>query len=269
MKPIFTFFNISMLAILSVTILMVSVQAQEQPITLQTKDKLIVGMTGEQPPFNFVSLDEKIVGFDVELANIFAKEMKRELQIETMPLSQLLLSLEHGKVDIVISGLAVTEQRKKQAIFSIPYALANKSILTTKNNIKRIYESTGFNDQSVKLVALNGSTSEALAKKRLANAQLSTVEHYEDGILAILAGEADGMIADLAVCELVVFRDTTNELTLLKRSIGTENIAVAIAKNNQTLQKQVNFILTTFSEQEIEELYQKWFNDGGWLPLVP
>lgn len=269
MKPISTMLKIIMFTVISLTTLVLPAQAQNK-ITTITAKTLTIGMSGEQPPFNFVNTQETVIGYDVDIAYHLAEKMGLEVRIVLMPFAELIPALEKGKVDIVMSGLAVTEKRKKQVLFSVGYALGGKSILTTKANIRRIYESTGFNDESVKLVALKNSTSEELAKNRLAKAKLTPVKHYEDGLLAVLSGEADGMVADLTVCELAVFRDTTNKLTLLKRPIGTEKMAVALAKGNEALQKEINVHLTTFTEDGgTDALHNKWFVQGGWLDLVP
>lgn len=269
MKFISSMLKAVLFTLITVTTIMSPAQAQDKIMTI-TPNKLTIGMSGEQPPFNFVSTNDSVIGYDVDIAYYLAEAMGLEVEIVLMPFAKLIPALEKGKVDIVISGLAVTEKRKKDVLFSVGYALGGKSILTTKSNIKRIYESTGFNDKSVKLVALENSTSKELAENRLANAKLSTVHHYEDGLLAILSGKADGMVADLAVCELAVYRDTTNKLTLLKRPIGTEKMAVALEEDNEALQKEINVLLTTFIEKGgIDELRQKWFTQGGWLELVP
>ena len=169
-----------------------------------------------------------------------------------------------------MSSLVISEARKEKVIFSTHYAQAGKSILTTKANITRIYQTTGFNDESVKLVALKNSISKKLAKNRLEKASLTPVDHYEDGLLQILSGETDGMVADLAICELAVYRDTTNELTLLKRPIGIERIAIAMPKDALELQKEINQHLLNLSEnKDLENLHKKWFSNGEWLALIP
>ncbi|MDA7746756.1 transporter substrate-binding domain-containing protein [Psychromonas sp.] len=269
MKSISSIFTIVMFALLSVTTLSLPAIAQDT-ITTINKDKLIVGMAGEQPPYNFSTIQGTVIGYDVDLATYLATAMNRELEITLMPFADLIPTLEAGKVDVVLSALAITQQRKEKVLFTTSYGLAGKTILTTKKNMKRIHQTTGFNNDDVKLVALKGSTSAELAKNRLAKAQLTTIDHYEDGVLAILSGEADGMVADLSICELIVYRDNTNELAILKRPIGSEEIGIALPKGSESLQKEINQHLITFaSENGIEELHQKWFLDASWLPLVP
>lgn len=256
-------------ALLALCFGLFSISAQAQFSTITPK-KLTVAMTGEQPPFNFVSINEEMMGYDVDTAHYLAEKMGLELDIMVMPFEKLTEALKAGKVDAVISGMAITEKRQQEFIFSAPYALAGKSIVTTKKTLQRIYKTTGFNDESVKLTALSGSTSYELGKTRLSKAQISTVKHYEDGLLAVLSGKVDGLIADLTICELMVFRDTTSELTLLKRPIGMEKIAVALPKESTELQKEINLHLINLAQNKgVEALHQKWFTEGDWLPLVP
>lgn len=246
-----------------------SFSTQAQVKTLK-EGTLIVGMTGEQPPFNFVTESEEMMGYDMDTAHYLAKQMNLTLDVVVMPFKKLTEALQKGHVDIVMSGMAVTTKREQDFLFSTPYALAGKSIVTTKKNLKRIYKTTGFNDSSIKLTALAGSTSYELGKTRLQKAQLSTVKHYEDGLLNVLSGKADGLIADLAICELMVFRDTTGALTLLKRPIGVEKIAVVLPKGSTELQKEINLHLLNLTDNGgIKALHQKWFIEGDWLALLP
>ncbi|WP_157822316.1 substrate-binding periplasmic protein [Psychromonas sp. Urea-02u-13] len=231
---------------------------------------LLVGMSGEQPPFNFVSNLETVIGYDVDLTTALAKSVGAEVRIELMPFSELMEALEDRKIDIIISGFAFTEERSKEITFVGPYALSGKSLLITKKRLKEIKASTGFNHEKVHLMALENSTSKTLAENRLEKAKLTTIKHYEDALMALRSGEADALVADLAICELAVIRETAKELTTLQKPLAVEEIGLAIKKDEPLLEAHLSAQLRKLSKSgALKELHNKWFNSPGWLELLP
>ncbi|WP_022943181.1 substrate-binding periplasmic protein [Psychromonas hadalis] len=231
---------------------------------------LVVGMSGEQPPFNFVSNLETVIGYDVELATALAKSLKVNVRIELMPFAELMKALKKQKIDVIISGFAFTEARSQKITFIGPYALSGKSLLITKKRLKEIRASTGFNHKTVHLMALKNSTSQTLAKERLGKAKLTLVTHYEDALLALRSGEADALVADLVVCELAVIRDTLQELTTLQKPLAVEEIGIAINKDEPLLKSHLSAQLHALTKSDdLKKLHNKWFNNPGWLALLP
>ena len=75
---------------------------------------------GMYPPFNYVR-DGKDVGLEIELTGEFCKEYGYALDITNMSFDALMPALQAGKYDLAASGIAVTEERKKNVLFSDPY----------------------------------------------------------------------------------------------------------------------------------------------------
>jgi len=231
---------------------------------------LIVGMSGEQPPFNFVSNAQTVIGYDMDLADALSKSLGVKVRIELMPFSQLMDALKQNNIDVIISGFAFSEARNKALTFIGPYALSGKSLVITKKRLKEIQASTGLNHESVHLMALQNSTSKTLAEKRLSKAKLTPIKHYEDAILALRARDADALVADLAICELAVIRDSLQELTTLQKPLAIEEINMAINNNEPLLGTRLSEELQRLNDDgTLKALHKKWFNDPGWLALLP
>ena len=227
-------------------------------------------MSGEQPPFNFYSNLETVIGYDVELAMALAKSLEVEIIIELMPFPELMNALKNHKIDIIISGFAYSEARSKEITFVGPYALSGKSMLITKKRLKEIRATTGFNHKDIHLMALENSTSKTLAEQRLEKAKLTPIKHYEDALLALRSGAADALVADLAVCELAVIRDTAQQLTTLQKPLAVEEIGIAINKEEPLLESHLSAQLRDLNKtDELKKLHNKWFNNPGWLDLLP
>ncbi|MFZ1574636.1 MAG: transporter substrate-binding domain-containing protein, partial [Chromatiaceae bacterium] len=75
------------------------------------------------------------VGFDIELARRFAAHEDLRLEISPLEFSALIPALAAGKLDLVVSALAVTQERQRQVSFSIPYAEVSSVTLALKENL--------------------------------------------------------------------------------------------------------------------------------------
>lgn len=90
-------------------------------------DKIKIGTEGAYPPFNSITADGKVVGFDVDIANALCEKMKAECEIVTQDWDGIIPGLIAKKYDAIIASMSITDERKKQVAFTNPYY---KSALT-------------------------------------------------------------------------------------------------------------------------------------------
>ncbi|MBP8198237.1 MAG: ABC transporter permease subunit, partial [Chromatiaceae bacterium] len=81
-------------------------------------------------------MDGHYVGFDIELARRFAAHEGMRLELTPLEFSTLIPALTAGKLDLIASALAVTEERQKQVAFSTPYAEVSSVTLALKKNME-------------------------------------------------------------------------------------------------------------------------------------
>lgn len=82
---------------------------------------VVNGIDANYPPFAYVDKSGKPAGFDVDAMNWIAKEMGFDVVHKPMEWSTIVQSVVAEKIDIVMSGMTINEERKKQVNFSIPY----------------------------------------------------------------------------------------------------------------------------------------------------
>ena len=82
---------------------------------------LRLGTASVTEPFSFVDGSGKIVGYDIELANYVANRLGKKLEIVNMDFGGMIPALMSGKVDMIAACITITEERKKQVLFSEPY----------------------------------------------------------------------------------------------------------------------------------------------------
>ena len=95
---------------------------------IMAKGQLIMGFDEAYPPMGFVDENGDHVGFDIDLAKEVAKRMGVELVLQPISWDAKELELSGGNIDCIWSGLTITEERKAQMLFTMPY-LANEQIM--------------------------------------------------------------------------------------------------------------------------------------------
>lgn len=231
---------------------------------------LKVGMSGDQPPMNTRNREGGLMGFDVDLARALAVAMHVQLDIQTMPFGDLMTALEAGKIDMIISGMAITPARTEIASFVGPYMMSGKSILTKDSVLAKMSSSEEFNRKELKLVALKGSTSASFARAALPDAQLTEIANYDEGVSAVIEGKADAMVADMPICMLSVLRHPGVGLTTLEKPLSVEPYGIAVSKDDPQFLNLVDNFLEAYAKTGVMgKLRKKWLEDSSWIAALP
>ena len=92
---------------------------------IEESGKLVVGVTRYKPMDYLDDETGEWIGFDAELAQMFAEELGVNCQLVIIPWSNKVAELNGRQIDLVWNGMTITEERKTNMAMSVPY-LANK-----------------------------------------------------------------------------------------------------------------------------------------------
>jgi len=100
-----------------------SVAAQaDQLEEILSEGTIKIGVPENFPPFGSVGKDFKHEGYDVDVAELVAKDLGVKLEIVPITSKQRIPYLSSGKVDLVISSMGANPSRAKSIWFSSAYA---------------------------------------------------------------------------------------------------------------------------------------------------
>lgn len=241
---------------IGIAILMLSLFGcnNEPAKTLEEENTLIMGVTADYPPFEFIK-HKKIVGFDIDLAHEIANELGYKIYIKDMDFSALIPALHAGKIDFILSSMSRTPEREKAVDFSVPYYIPTFAIIYKKDNpIKRT------EDFSNKTIAVQlGSTMELFLKeqlKRVKNLDILTLSRTPTMIQELKLGRVNGVLIEEAQAK--EFSQKNPELAYSLIADNKEGIAVAFAKNSK-LKSKFNAAINKLKKSgKLEELENKW-----------
>lgn len=169
-------------------------ESEKKVETTPEKKVLKVGMELAYPPFEMSEKDGTPSGVSVDFAKALGESLGREVVIENIAWDGLIPSLKTGKVDLIISSMTITEERKKSIDFSIPYAQSSLAILANKDSgVKSIDD---LNVAGKKVAVKKGSTGHIYAKDNLPNAEVLVFDKEAACVLEVVQGKADGFIYD-------------------------------------------------------------------------
>jgi ABC-type amino acid transport substrate-binding protein len=101
----------------------------------ESKDQLVVATNAAFEPFEYTKGD-KYYGIDMEIADLLAKKLGKELVINNMDFDAVCLSVGQGKADIAMAGLTIKEERKEYVQFSDSYYNASQKLIVKASDTK-------------------------------------------------------------------------------------------------------------------------------------
>lgn len=204
---------------------------------------LILGMELNYPPFEMTDPDGNPAGVGVDLAYALGEYLHRPIQIQNMPFEGLIPALKTGRIDLIISSMTATDERRKSIDFSDPYLDTGLAILVQKNS--KIQGIADVDKPGVNVVVKTGTTSATYAREHLQNATVLTFPQDSTCALEVIQGKADAFLYDqMSIYEFSQKHPDSTRGILAP--FQKESWAIGIRKGNTALETQVNAFLKDF-----------------------
>ena len=212
---------------------------------IKSKGKLVVGLNAEFAPFEFHTMidgKDTVAGFDLDLAKTVAKDMGVELEVKELAFDALLTALQNNQVDIVISGVSATEERRKSVDFSEPYYRGVQVLLTTKDNVGKF---NSFADLKGKKIGLQlSSLQDRLMNTLLPDGNYTKIESMNTLFLSLKSNQIEGIVTTKIVSEMAAVANPefviADKVKIDDSSLNSPGVGVAMRKNSPALQAQIN-----------------------------
>jgi len=230
--------------------------ADKKPAAKETK-VLRFGTNASFAPFEFQKKDSKdYSGFDMDLARAIGKQMGMKVEIVNTPFDGLIPALNSGTIDAAISGMTITDSRKKQVNFCTPYYKSGLIVMVKKDNtsIKSIKDLTG------KKIAVQIGTTGAAQAHKVKDAKITEFNSNPEACLELKNGGVDAVIGDLPVEQYYLKQGGDKEAKLVGETLSAEEYGIALSKKNNDLLDKMNKALAELKKNgEYDKLYKQWF----------
>lgn len=222
-----------------------------------TQNTLVMGTSADYPPYEFKDStggEERIIGFDVDIAQYLADSLNFELKIEDMNFDRLIPALENNEVDFVMAGMSPTPERQAKVEFTDLYYQASSIILMPRGANFNLKE-----DAQGKRVGVQGGSIQADAVKKITGIELVEFDKIGEIIQGVKAKTLDAAIIESTVAESYASANPDLDFTQ-PFDTGSSGSAIALPKGSPYTES-FNQVLTEMQETgKIKELIQKWFS---------
>ncbi|SFS58073.1 ABC transporter substrate-binding protein/permease [Paenibacillus sp. 453mf] len=249
-------FRLLILFMCMIILLPAGLQAAYAQDANSDKQELILGTSADFPPYEFhttIDGQDQIVGFDIEIAKAIAEKMGAELVIQDMGFDSLLPALQSGRVDLVISGMTPTEERRQSIDFSDPYYKARQVVIVRAED-KDKYQ-TMADLENTKIGVQKGSIQEDIAMG-VPNASITSLDKIGDIVMQLETERVDALIV-----EDTVAAGYLNDDIVLADAVPDESesdAAIGVQKGNTELLAVINETLAELkADDRITEMVEE------------
>ncbi|ECG8261320.1 transporter substrate-binding domain-containing protein [Salmonella bongori] len=224
---------------------------------IRESGELRVGVPGDYAPLAFHDQQNKLTGFDIDMAYLLGKAL--HLHIRFVPSSWPTLSadLAADKFDIAMGGVTGTPDRRKQFALSSPVLKNGKIALTQCNRINDFKSLNDIDHKGVRVVVNPGGTNQDYVDKHIRYADVIREKDNTTSLQRIRERSADVMFTDLLEGNYYQHKEQGIFCVSTRRILpGTAgNKVYMMAKDNQHLLEKVNDEL---SDENRIRLARKW-----------
>jgi polar amino acid transport system substrate-binding protein len=200
----------------------------------------------------------EIIGFEIDLMNAIGKQLNRKSVFVQNQWDGLIPGLQRGNYDLAVNGIEITEDRKQQVNFSIPYYVCGEqlSVRATENAIQSLADLKG------KVV---GTLKASLAQRILERAnresggrmEIRSYENQNNAYDDLAIGRLDAVLMDWPIA--VYYSKPNPKLKFTGPVIDRMEYGIAARKDDAALLNQVNeALLALIRSGELRRIYEKW-----------
>lgn len=216
-----------------------------------------VGSNMAFAPFEYVDENNQPAGFEMELIVAIAKAQGAEVKLHNVPFDGLIPSLQTGAIDIAMSGITITDQRKRRVLFSTPYYQSGLAVMVREAD-KGKY--TTIDSVKGKTLCAQIGTTGAITARKFSGKNVKEFNNAPETFMELQSGGCDAVVHDKPVMDYYMARRGTKGVYRLPETLSAEDYGIAVAKNNQKLVDWVNAGLEKIKASgEYDKIYTKWF----------
>jgi polar amino acid transport system substrate-binding protein len=205
--------------------------------------KLVLATSADYPPYEYhksINGEDKIVGFDIEIANAIAKKLGVKVEISDMKFDGLVAALKTNKADLVIAGMNPTAERKQSVDFSNIYYTATQYVVVRAEDKDKYNSLDALQGQPIGVQ--KSSVQEGLAKDQIKDSKPNSVGRIPDVILNLKNKKVEAAVVEGPVAKLYVQKNSDLAISDAKFNLKADEqgSAIAVAKGSDDLLKIIN-----------------------------
>ncbi|MFN8598335.1 MAG: transporter substrate-binding domain-containing protein [Anaerolineae bacterium] len=226
--------------------------------------KVRIAIPEDTPLFGTLSADGSYAGYDVDVANMLAKDLGVTAELIPVSSQNRIPYLTSGKVDLVISSMGIKPERALVINFSNAYAPFFWAVYgSADKKVANVEEAKAY-----KVGATLGTLEEvAFSDAAGPNADIKRFDDQATTVQAFVTGQVDLIVTGNAIAAQVM-KDHPEMKVESKFVLQQSPCHIGVRRGDEALLTWVNaFIYSHTLNRDLDKLSIKWFGEP--LPKFP
>lgn len=222
--------------------------------------QLRAGITPNSPPLAFKQ-GGALAGVEVDFAQKLGAALGMPVNLVELPWDELIPALRDRRIDIIMSGMSITDDRKELVSFAHPYLRVGLMLLLRGADAARLQTNRAINQPTTRIGFVTGSSGETYAGKHFKKAHAQGFESVDAGVTALRAHQIDVFVHDAPSIYSITAGEKGAKSELIGRvePLTQEYLAWAVRKDDSTLLTRLDTVLTEWnSDGTLDSVLGKW-----------
>jgi ABC-type amino acid transport substrate-binding protein len=222
--------------------------------------RIRVGLATNYPPVAFKE-NGSIKGIEPDLARQLSDDSGLDVSLVEMAWDKLIPALRDGQIDVIMSGMSITEERTKLVSFAEPYLRVGQMSLIRAEDIADLAEPSVLFSKSWRVGFMNNTTGEFFARGNLPRSELVGFDSIEAGIAALHAKRIDYFIHDAPTIWRITLDLKTRDDALLAlfNPLTEEYLAWAARKSDTALLELLSTYISQWKRNgRLQQILNRW-----------
>lgn len=203
-----------------------------------------------------------VEGYDVQIAKRIAEELNMTPEFRKIPWNDLIEALNTGEIDVILSGMLDTEDRRELIAFSDTYEIIKTEYTIFIDTGGKYADASSFADLAgARIVAQKGTKHDEVVDQIPDVIHIEPAETITEALNMILEGNADGMVMDLDAA--VLYETAYKTLSIIRFSEGEgfvlnfRGVCAGVRKRDTKLLNEINNAIGNISKRERRRLMDR------------
>ena len=204
-----------------------------------------IGVFSDKNPFGYVDENGEYQGYDIYFANRIGEDLGVKVNFVSTEAANRIEYLQTGKVDIILANFTVTDERKEEVDFALPYMNVALGVVSRNDNVIESLDNWNPDDS---IIVISGTTAETYLIENYPDIPLQKFDSYATAKEAFENGTSVAWANDNK--EVIAFSLQNDGYTVGIPSLGSaDTIAPAVTKGNTTLLDWINEEIKSLGEE--------------------
>lgn len=216
------------------------------PDEIKEDGTINIGVFSDKNPFGYVDENGDYQGYDVYFAERLAKDLGVKVNYVSTEAANRIEYLQTGKVDIILANFTVTDERKEEVDFALPYMNVALGVVSRNDNVVKSLDDLTKDDR---IIVISGTTAETWLTENYPDIPLQKFDSYATAKEAFENGT--GIVWANDNTEVIAFSLQNDGYTVGIPSLGSnDTIAPAVTKGNTALLEWINEDMKKLGEEQ-------------------